>query len=608
MLRPSTIKSVAAGCAVSLRHASFATLVLSSFLLAISAPAIAPAAPAPQMEFVQSSLEPQPVVRDRSPELMEGKADRLTAGMSSESTRVWVFFTDKDVRNQAEFLQRAAGITLTDRALQRRARVGRDRVVFADLPVVERYVSAIEALGADHRRSSRWLNAATFEVTPEQLGWIIELPFVADIRPMQTFVRDLPEPEEIKYEAPPEALAPDALSYGLAAAQLTQINVPPAHDAGYTGEGVTLAIMDTGYRKSHTAFAQHYANSRVLAEWDFINDDNNTANEAEDNDWSTQWNHGTLIWSVSAGEDPDNLYGPAFEANIILCKTEDIRSETHAEEDNWVAALEFADSVGTDVITTSLGYSSFDSGVNYTFEDMDGETAIISIAASTTAGLGIVMCNSMGNSGPSSGSLSAPADAFDILSVGNVNSSGFISVSSSRGPTADGRTKPEVCARGTSTSCASPYDDNGYTSASGTSLSTPLVAGAACLVIEANPDWTPYQVREALMLTADRASTPDNDYGWGIIDVWAAINYSFPCCEGTVGNVDGSADQEVGLGDLTALVDNLFISLEPVDCAAEADLDKSGAPEPTQQDIGLADLTILVDHLFISLDPLPACP
>jgi serine protease AprX len=309
---------------------------------------------------------------------------------------------------------------------------------------------------------------------------------------------------------------------------------------------------------------------------------------------------------VAAGEAYGHVYGPAYEANIILCKTEDLRSETQVEEDNWVAALEFADSIGTDVITTSLGYMTFDTGVSYTYADMDGQTATISIAAGTCDGLGIVMCNSMGNSGPSAGSLTAPADAFNILAVGNVQLSGTIAASSSRGPSYDGRTKPEVCALGTSVACASPGGDSSYTSASGTSLSTPLIAGAACLVIQAHPNWTPSEVREALKMTADRAATPDNTYGWGVINVMAAIawNPHAGCCvDATVGNLDHSADGLVTMSDMTVLIDHLFISLAPLDCEEDANLDLSADGLVT-----MGDLTVMIDHLFISLGPLPPCP
>jgi PKD repeat protein len=345
---------------------------------------------------------------------------------------------------------------------------------------------------------------------------------------------------------------------------LNQINVPAAHTAGYDGSGVTLAIFDTGFRKTHQAFAQHYADGRVLGEWDFINEDGNTANEGGDQ--SSQWNHGTLIWSVSGGNRDGSIYGPAYKANFLLAKTEDVASETPVEEDNWVAALEWADSAGADVITSSLGYSDW-----YTYADFDGNTATITLAANTAAGLGIVLCNSMGNSGPAAGTLTAPADAFDMIAVGAVSSSGTIASFSSRGPTFDGRMKPEVCAQGVSTYSASSSGDALYTTASGTSLSTPLVAGAACLLVQARPSFTPQLIRQAFMETASRANTPDNTYGWGIINMMSALAWG----------ADFEADNRVGTVPFTANFTS-ETSLSPISYAWDfGDGGSSTLPNPS---------------------------
>jgi serine protease AprX len=556
-----------------------------------------------------SALLDQAMTTARAAEPLSDRIRDFLTKRDGHVVRAWVFFTDKGVTDKIGFERAAANVSLSERSLKRRAKVGLDKVVFADLPVRSEYVEQISALGAHYRRSSRWLNAATFEIPADKLDQIAALSFVSEIRPMMVFNGPIAPQDEPEAAPRTGEFSPADDQYGASTAQLTQINVLAAHLAGWTGSGVTLTILDTGFRKTHAAFAQHYAHNRVLGERDFIFHDNNTANE--NGDVVNQWDHGTYIWSVSAGEAYGHIYGPAYEANIILCKTEDVRSETQVEEDNWVAGLEYADSIGTDVITSSLGYKVFNSGTSYTYEDMDGQTATTSIAASTCDGLGIVLCNSMGNSGPTAGSLTAPADAFDILAVGNVNSAGAISSSSSRGPTYDGRTKPEVCARGTSTACASPGGDSSYTAASGTSLSTPLIAGAACLVIQAHPDWTPAEVREALKMTANRAATPDNTYGWGIIDVMAAIAWDpHPtCCVGeTAGNLDESANGFVGMGDLTVMIDHLYISLTPLSCPAAGDLDLSGSPTPTNSDVTIADLQVLIDVLFISLAPLPFCP
>ncbi len=384
------------------------------------------------------------------------------------------------------------------------------------------YVNQIKQFGAKHRRSSRWLNASSFEIDVNNLDKISDLPFVKSIKPMLGFKKDYSDistaddiPSDKNFQSPFSA---EVLNYGSSFTQLQQIQVPAVHLKGYSGNGVTLCLTDTGFRKSHEAFAAAYADGRVLSEYDFVFNDSNTANEAED--WSSQWDHGTLIWSVSAGKLDGQIYGPAYNANILLAKTEDVRSETPVEEDNWVAALEWADSLGADVISTSLGYTDW-----YTTSDYDGNTATITLAANTCASLGIVLCNAMGNEGAGTTTLIAPADAFDILAIGAVNSSGDLASFSSRGPTFDGRIKPEVCAMGVSTYSASSSGDNNYTTASGTSLSTPLVAGATCLLIEARPLFTPIHIRQAIMETADRADTPDNNYGWGIVNIDAALGW-----------------------------------------------------------------------------------
>lgn len=438
-----------------------------------------------------------------------------------ETAKVWIYFTDKGIFDKSDFNQKAASVQLSEKVLKRRAKVHQDHVVFADIPVDQSYVDQIVNLGAKHRRSSRWLNAASFELTYDQLERVKQLPFVQSIKPMVGFHKDYPSPEpveNIKIEPDHKALSPDALNYGSSYVQLEQIHVPEVHAKGYTGQGVTLCMTDTGFRKTHDAFSIAYSQNRVLAEYDFVFNDSETANEPID--WSSQWNHGTLTWATAAGEVDGTLYGPAYGANFLLAKTEDVRSETSVEEDNWVAALEWADSLGADVISCSLGYSDW-----YTQSDFDGNTCTITLAANTCASLGIVLCNSMGNSGPGATSLTAPADAFDILAVGAVNSSGTIANFSSRGPSADGRTKPEVCAMGVGTLGASTATDDAYTTASGTSLSTPLVAGSACLLIEARPNFPPTVIRQALMETADNAATPNNDYGSGIINVDAALGW-----------------------------------------------------------------------------------
>jgi len=462
-------------------------------------------------------LKAGPVVKSKSSPVLTDKVKSFLVVRDGDKAKVWVFFTDKQIQTKSAFDQKAAALTLGDKLLKRRAKVNLDHVLFADLPVPENYIKNIVDLGAIHRRTSNWQNAASFEVPTDKLSQIASLPFVAEIRPV-AFYKHEPLPELGKDSFPNQRQSPDALNYGNSASQLAQIKVDKLHQLGYHGEGVILAILDTGFRKSHQAFAAHYADNRVLAEHDFIFNDGNTANEPGDS--ANQWNHGTYIWSVSGGMHDGDIYGPAYEASFVLAKTEDIRSETPIEEDNWVAAVEWADTYGADVLTSSLGYIDW-----YTQAQLDGATAVTTIEANMAASMGIVLCNAAGNEGPNGPSLIAPADAFNILAVGAVTGSGALASFSSRGPTADGRTKPEVCARGVSTWAATANSDASYGSASGTSLSTPLVAGAACLLVQAHPGFTPQLIRQAMMETASNAAAPNNSLGWGIINAEAALGW-----------------------------------------------------------------------------------
>ncbi len=454
-----------------------------------------------------------------SPVISEA-AQNFLSKRDSSIAKVWVFFTDKKIETKAAFERAAASMELSDKLLKRRAKVNLNHVVFADIPVPAEYIQNIKDLGAVHRRTSKWQNAASFEIPMNKLTGVARLSFVSEIRPVAFSKRTpLPQIDLLKESFIPENQSSFGINYGPSLAQISQIKVDKMHSKEFHGEGITLAILDTGFRKTHEAFAAHYADSRVLAERDFIFNDGNTANEPIDD--PSQWSHGTLIWSVSGGQKDGSIYGPAYEAFFLLAKTEDIRSETPIEEDNWVAAVEWADSLGADVITSSLGYIDW-----YTPADLDGATAVTTIEANIAASLGIVLCNAAGNGGAAGAStLLAPADAFDILTVGAVNSTGNIASFSSRGPTADGRIKPEVCARGVSTYASTSGTDVSYGNASGTSLSTPLVAGAACLLVQARPNFPPQIIRQAFMETANNATAPNNIYGWGLINAEAAYGW-----------------------------------------------------------------------------------
>ncbi len=434
--------------------------------------------------------------------------------------KMWVYFTNKDNFSQDK-------IMLDDKTIERRQKMGITNTWY-DRPVTENYITALEQLGAIIHRKSRWLNAVSVTADEGALNAISALPIVKKIIPVAVYKK-----KKLGLDDEPllrKTTFSDSSFYGYAWEQIAQINCHTAHQSGYTGQGVRVLILDTGFNTERSVFDS----LTIIDEWDFINDDGNTANE--NNDVSNQHNHGTLVFSTLAGYDPGNLIGPAFDSEFLLAKTEDVPNESQVEEDNYVAALEWGEQLGADVMSSSLGYLDW-----YSYCDMDGNTGVTTIAVDIAISLGMLCVTSAGNWGTAEPPpnpcdtlyyyISAPADADSVISVGAVNSEGEIASFSSHGPTYDGRIKPEVCARGVSTWGVNANSDS-YRTASGTSLSAPLVSGAAAVILSAHPDWTPMEVREAMMMTADNANSPDNDYGYGLIDVMAAIDYETSAIDG----------------------------------------------------------------------------
>ncbi len=434
--------------------------------------------------------------------------------------RWWVYFVDKgtpEFEDRRRHLQRVER-SLTESARERRInRTGSLALNARDLPVYDDYLEALRAEGARVRGTSRWLNAATVYAGPDQLSRISELPFVSGVRPVATFRRERVEILEPSVAQVPSVSRPapaaDPSYYNRTYDQLEQINVPAVHDIGYRGEGVIVCMLDTGYNLAHEAFLE----LDVVAEWDFVQDDSVTSNQP--GDYESQHNHGTITMSTIGGLKAYEFVGGAPNAQFALAKTEIQDQEIQIEEDYYVMGLEWADSVGATVVSSSLGYLDW-----YTYEDMDGETAVTTNAVDVAASKGITVVTAMGNEQYTPWHyLIAPADADSVIAVGAVNSSGELTGFSSVGPTADGRLKPDVVARGLSTSAVSPWDSTGYTLASGTSLSTPLVAGTAALLAQAHPDWGPVEIRQALRYSADQAFSPDTLRGYGLPDALAAL-------------------------------------------------------------------------------------
>lgn len=502
-----------------LRFAAFAALVCVVAAPALSAELVRPATliDAGSMAF-RSAARDEGEIQTTIRELEEH------ARRNEALPRVWVYFRDKEIDSSEDLVRalHAVEADLNPREADRRQRRNAP-LDYYDLPIPDEYMSALAGFGTVHR-TSRWLNAVSMVVTVEDARRIAELPFVAKLVPVRSaasshgWVSDA-APTGRDPQPPFRGLG-DPLEYGLSRAQLEQINVIEAHANGLSGAGVTVAVFDTGFYHDHPAFQQAISEGRLLAQYDFVKDDEETQNEEGDPD--SQHSHGTYTWSALGGFYSGELVGPAYGASFILAKTEDIETETPIEEDNWIAAAEWASGLGAELISSSLTYTSW-----YEYEDMDGDTAPITIAADLGPSRGFLTVASAGNLGGAEWYyVGAPADGDSVLTVGAVDLDNEVAYWSSRGPSFDGRTKPDVVALGVDTYCAIPpsFGEDFYW-ISGTSLSCPLVAGAAALVFEAQPTWSAISVRDALRYSGDSTKTPDNDRGWGLIDVMRAVSF-----------------------------------------------------------------------------------
>ncbi|MFA6456392.1 MAG: S8 family serine peptidase, partial [Bacteroidota bacterium] len=445
-----------------------------------------------------------------------------------QRSKYWIYFTAKEVSSlsknaSSEDIFRITGIS--ERALHRRTKVSVTIVTDEDLPVSTIYLLKLKSQGITIENTSRWFNAATAYLTAKQLLQVQLLPFVRSVEPVAVMKsREVQRVEPSMEKSQGAVTDPDSLLYGKSITHMKLINAIAVHKIGIKGRGVLVGMLDTGFRwKLHEAMQK----MNVIAEYDFIQKDATTANEGTDS--FNQDSHGTSTMSLVGAYKEGSLVSPAYNAEFILGKTEYVPTETNIEEDNYVAGIEWMESMGADIVSSSLGYFDFDPGQkSYVYADLNGRTAVTSKAAIIAARKGVVLCTAMGNEGAGSvpPSLISPADADSIISVGAVNSFNTLAGFSSNGPTSDGRIKPDVMAHGVGTYCATTSSSAGYSGLSnGTSLATPLVAGVAAMVLSAHPELTPVQVRDALRQTASNASAPNNDIGWGTINAYEAVLY-----------------------------------------------------------------------------------
>lgn len=436
----------------------------------------------------------------------------------------WVFLTDKgryETSSPVHDLVSAASLRRRQNALPSTSLVD-----YTDLPLDQSYVDELSLHVLNVRHRSKWFNALSVRVSQSQLAALESLPFVRSIDLVARSRRSPDEHPNEKLE--PAGSAPSSsehiysFDYGPSLNQLQLINVPAVHATGNFGQSVLVGVFDNGFRLlEHEAFDS----LTVAATYDFVD---HKVSVVPNNPEPGFGSHGITTLSNIAGFKSGQLIGPAFKAQYVLARTENDSSETPIEEDNWVAAIEWADSLGVQVTSTSLGYLTYDPPYSsWTWENMDGNTTMITRAADMAVSKGIVVVNSAGNNGPhpSRNTLNAPADGDSVIAVGAVTGTGVRAGFSSVGPTVDGRIKPDVMAQGTSIISASGSDPSAYITPQGTSHSCPLVAGVIALMLHARPDATPMQIRSALRATASQSTSPDNLNGWGIVNAEDAIRY-----------------------------------------------------------------------------------
>ncbi|MDB4286069.1 S8 family peptidase [bacterium] len=407
-------------------------------------------------------------------------------------SRYWVQFSDK-----GDISVYCPADLLSPKSLERREKAGIS-IDQKDFPVNPAYRHALVQLEVPIHTSSRWLNAVSVSAFPEDLKKIAALPFVKTIHPVwqgTTSATDRCDP------------ADDLDSYRQ---QLSMVNIDDLHANGFTGKGVTIAVLDNGFKGVDTLSAlRHIFDPAPPVSKDFVETGTGVYGDCQGS-----CTHGTGVLSIIASRLPGELAGSAPDATFILVRTENDISETHQEEDNWLAGAEFADSLGANIIVSSLSYQKFDVGEgDYISGDLDGNTAFVTIAADIAASKGILVVNSAGNRG--SQGISPPADGDSVLAVGSVDQFGTLSSFSGVGPTADGRLKPDVVAIGER---AFYLRSNGSVrQGNGTSYSCPIVAGlAACLMQGAEDNATSMDIFQAILASGDKADRPNNRFGHGL--------------------------------------------------------------------------------------------
>lgn len=419
-----------------------------------------------------------------------------------------IHFTNKGENEISAF---APEELLTLKAIERRRKSGTAIPDFRDIPVWKGYIDRISSMGMTFHCSSKWMNTALFKSSdPADIEELAQLPFVRKAEMVKS--PDGKGESRNKNETIILSRDPPAYNYPLA-----MVNGLRVHNSGLTGKGVLVAVIDGGFTNSGVIPSLDHLRNRkgIKGTYDFVNN----------NKFVYDYNdHGTAVLTVLAGAIPGALEGSAPGADFLLLRSEDTGSEYPAEEDFWIAAAEFADSSGADIISSSLGYCTFDDpSMDYQYRDLDGDRAFITRAADIAASKGIIVVNSAGNERVLPWlRIVAPSDGDSVLAVGAVGSDRIISSFSSAGPSADRQVKPDVVAQGSGVRVQ--VSPSLLSLANGTSFSCPVISGMCACILQAVPHSSNMDIISALRSSSDRYFSPDSLYGFGIPDIEKAIS------------------------------------------------------------------------------------
>lgn len=425
----------------------------------------------------------------------------------------WVYFIDKPDVNY--YMSNPLEM-LTQRALDRRTaqNIPLDNL---DIPIANSYINQVEnATGITVMAKSKWLNALHIRGTQANIQALTALAFVdhvefanRSLNKMGTYI------VENKTQEENDVLA--NYNYGNSSNQIQMLNGHLLHQQNYTGQGKIIAVFDAGFPGVNTAapFQRLFNNNLILGGYNFPDRNTNIY---------TRNSHGTNVLSTMGGYADGQLVGTAPDAQYYLFITEDVAGENPVEESYWVEALEMADSLGVDVVNSSLGYANYDNpNYSYSYSQRNGQVGFASRAASLALSKGIVCVISAGNDGDDvEKHISIPADADNILTVGAVTSTEAYASFSSIGPSFDGRVKPDVCARGQAATVSSTTGN--ITTSNGTSFSSPILAGMVATFWSAVPNLTAAEVIQFVRESADQFTAPDNFKGYGVPDFQLALN------------------------------------------------------------------------------------